>query len=152
MFAIFFNISAVLVAWTGFFPNALWSDAFGIGTDPEQLPTANNVFTILVTKPTGEIAKLWGYNLTISVIMGTIAAFSLGVSIVTKQTSVIAMGLVGYLFWTMYSNSKGIFQEIIADLGGSAYYIALMISLGIAIMFVITLMDYAAGQRSGSKS
>lgn len=152
LFAIFFNISAVMIASTNFFPNTLYGDATTYGLDPEHPetnPTPEVMFTRLITNSNGEAATLWGVTLTFSAIMGTIALLAIGAAIATKSTTPVALGLVGVLFTVMYANSKNSFDSIMANLDSVTWYLGLMVGLGVLIMFVIALMDYASGQRSG---
>jgi hypothetical protein len=152
LFAVFFNIAAVLIAATGFFPTTLYSDAFGLGENPETLPTYEVVFNILVSGSITELKKLWGLELTVESIMTIAVVAGVGVAFVTRQTQIIAMALIGYVFWNMYLNSRSAFNTIAANMDVHINYIALMIALGIAIMFIVVLADYASGQRASSKT
>jgi len=145
MFMVFFNIAAMFIAYTNFFPNTLYGDTLGVGDDPANLKTAESVFTTL----SGGVT-FFGYELSFVVIMSGLIIFSIGVGVFTKSGPIgLAMGLVGFLFVTMWTNSKQALDSISGSMDSSISYIMLMIGVGILIMFVITLMDYAAGQRSG---
>jgi len=143
MFMIFFNIAAMFIAYTDFFPNTLYGDTLGVG-EPADMKTAESVFTTLSGG-----ATLFGYELSFAVIMGGLILFSVGVGIFSKSGVIgLAMGLIGFLFVTMWTNSKQALDSITANMDSSVSYLILMVGVGILIMFVITLMDYAAGQRS----
>lgn len=146
LFAVFFNIAAVFVAATGFFPNTLYGDAFHIGTDASNLPAAEILWNAFVLTPGGTIISLWGNSLTFKVVMALGVVLAVGIGFLTKGTNTIAMALVGYVFFTMYTNSKTLFDTMLSNMDSIVQYLALMVGVGVLIMFVILMMDYASGQ------
>jgi len=144
MFLIFFNIAAALIAYTDFFPNTLYGDALDIGDNPISTDTAYTVFSNI-----GAAIPFLDYKLSFGIIMGVLLLFMISVGKYTNSgLQGMAAGLVAFLFVAMWANSKQALDSIIGSMDSSISYIVLMISVGILIMFVITLMDYAAGQRS----
>jgi len=145
MFMVFFNIAAMFIAYTNFFPNTLYGDTLGVGDEPRDISTAEAVFSELAGGVT-----FFGFTLSFGIIMSGLVMFAISVGAFTKSgLNGLAVGLVSFLFVTMWANSKQALDSITANMDSSINYIVLMIGVGILIMFVITLMDYAAGQRSG---
>lgn len=149
LFMVFFNISAFLVASVGIFPNTLYGDAFYNIEDTETLPTEQEMFGRLLENTYTERYELLGISLGFWEIMSALAVASIAIAIATKSTAPIAIALVGVMFGVMYMNSRSLFDQITGGLDGSVQYLVLMVGVGILILFVITAMDYAAGQSSG---
>ena len=107
-FAIFFNISAFLIAATGFFPaGCLYGDITTYNLeDPDSLPTPEQMFTKLVTNPSGQVAKLFGQPITFYHIIGIILLFTAASLVVKRSTTTLALGLIGVMYVIMWSNSK----------------------------------------------
>lgn len=149
LWMIFFNVATFAVAALHIFPYSLWGDATTYGLDdPNELPTPEQLFERLVTNTNGSIAKLLGQELRFNHIIVAMAGIGAIVAIATTSMAPFVVGLVGSLFVLMYSNSKTVFDQIASNLGGVTFYIILMIGLGILILFILTAMDYAAGQVS----
>jgi len=148
LFAALFNIALIFIASTGWFgTNTLYGDTF---VDVDEQTTAEALFNIMVLKPAGTTPSLFGVELTFTGLMVGLIGASVVVGFLTKSgLAIISVGLVGYLFIALYANSTEAFYKITNNLGSSVTYLVLMVGLGVLIMFVITLMDYASGQHSG---
>lgn len=150
LFMIFFNVACFFVAFTQFFPNTIYGDIFVYGNDlsnPASLPTAETVFNRIIMNG-GETFKLAGYEITWSVLMGSIVAITILVGALTRSTIVVTIGLISTMFLFIYNNSKNSLQSITQNMDVSAQYFVLMLSLGVLIIIIITIMDYASGQQS----
>lgn len=146
-----FQVAALFIASTGFFPNALYSDAFNIGEDPENLKTADQVFAALIADPvTKGPIKILGNSVggftALVIILVTIGGVAVAV---TKQASMLSIPIIGLLFYSMWANSRTVFESLASGLDSSVNYLIIMIGLGMLIMFVITLLDYLSGQHAG---
>lgn len=149
-FMIFFNIAAFAVSSMNIFPYSIYGDATHYDlSNSDDLPTAEIMFQRLVTNTNGSVAKFMGVELTFSTVILGMATLGGIIAIATKSMTPFVVGLIGSLFVLMYSNSRLIFDQITGNLGGSVQYLVLMIGVGVLILFVITAMDYAAGQSSG---
>lgn len=149
-FMIFFNIAAFAVSSMNIFPHSIYGDATHYDlSDSDDLPTAETVFQRLVTNTGGDIAEFMGVELTFSAVILGMATLGGIIAVATKSMIPFVVGLIGSLFVLMYSNSRSIFDQIMGNLGGSVQYLVLMIGVGVLLLFVITAMDYAAGQSSG---
>ena len=157
IFAIFLNISLFFIASTGFFPYTFYGDAttfdvddpeFDIN-DPDKLPSADEMFTRLVTNSlTGEVSSYAGVTLTYSVLMASIVIISIIIGVATKTSNGVSLLIVGLMFTVMWSNSKRIIDSLLTNLDSSVNYLVLMFLLGVMISFVILLYDTASGQKS----
>ncbi len=153
LFLLFFNMACFFVASTAFFPNTFYgdivvSDTYDI-TDPDNLPTPEEMFENFITNTaTGEVASFAGNQLTFGYVMGGLILVGLGASFLTKSTTPIAFMLIGLLFTTMWANSKTVLDSLTSNMGGSIQYLLLMFGVGVLILFVITIIDMASGQRS----
>ena len=157
MFAIFLNIAIFFIASTGFFPYTLYGDAttfdvddpeFDIN-DPDKLPTADEMFIRLITNSvTGDVASIYGYELTFPILMASIVAISIVIGFATKTSNGVSLMIVGLLFTVMWANSKRIIDSIVVGLDSSVNYLILMFLLGVLISFVILIYDTASGQKS----
>jgi hypothetical protein len=149
MFAIFFNMAMFFIASTGFFPYTFYGDATTYNLDdPENLPTPEEMFTRLITNANGEVAQFAGLTLTYSTIMGTLIIIGLGASFLAQSTTPLALMLIGSLFTLMWANSKRVIDALAGNLDSSVNYLVLMFAVGVLIIFVITIIDMASGQKS----
>jgi hypothetical protein len=154
-FMIFFNLAAFFIAYTGFFPNTIYGDVMYSDSldNPNELPTAEGMFMNLVTNTNGGIANfsvpiLGEVTLTFAGVIGLFTAVGAVIAIATHSMIPIVTALIGIMFTVMYSNSKSLFDAMITDLGGAAQYLMLIFGVGMLIMIILTIMDYAAGQHT----
>lgn len=158
-FAIFLNIALFFIASTGFFPHTFYGDAttYDIDdveydiTDPDKLPTADEMFTRLLTNSlTGSVAKIpfTDLDLTYPILMASIVGISIAIGFATKTSNGVSLLLVGLLFTVMWANSKRVIDSLTTGLDSSINYLILMFLLGVMISFVILLYDTASGQKS----
>ena len=157
IFAIFLNIAIFFIASTGFFPYSFYGDAttYDIDdseydiTDPDKLPTADIMFTRLITNSvTGDVANIFGYTLTFPILMVSIVAISIVIGFATKTSNGVSLMIVGLMFTVMWANSKRIIDSLVVGLDSSINYLILMFLIGVMISFVILIYDTASGQRS----
>ena len=157
MFAIFLNIAIFFIASTGFFPYSFYGDAttYDIDdseydiTDPDKLPTADIMFTRLITNSvTGDVANIFGYTLTFPILMVSIVAISIVIGFATKTSNGVSLMIVGLMFTVMWANSKRIIDSLVVGLDSSINYLILMFLIGVMISFVILIYDTASGQKS----
>lgn len=147
LFAIFFNISTLMVAAMHIFPagTILYGDVIYNADDPNHLPSADDMFSNLINNTQipviGHIGKI-GFTSLLLVIFGV----GIALTFITKDPKIIASMLVGTLFYMMYCNSTSFIENMSKSTGPLTGYIVLMISLGIIILFLITLMDYLTTQ------
>lgn len=161
MFAIFLNIAIFFIASTGFFPYTLYGDAttfdvddpeFDIN-DPDKLPSADEMFTRLITNSvTGDVASFgigsFSITLTFGLLMAGIVGLSIAIGIATKTSNGVSLLIVGLLFTVMWANSKRIIDSIVTGLDSSVNYLILIFLVGVMISFVILIYDTASGQKS----
>ena len=160
LFMVFFNLAAVFVASLQIFPTTVYSDLYVMEddipndlSDPDNLPGEFEVIARFLsnTPQFGEELKIAGYTIDLTfwgivvVAMGGIAA----ASIVLQSVNPVLGGIAVMLFVFMYLNSKSLFDQLLDNQPGSVNYLILMISVGVIIMFLISVFDYAAGQSSG---
>jgi hypothetical protein len=152
IFFIFFNMGLFFIASTNFFPYTFYGDATTYGLDdPDNLPTPDEMFTRLITNSvTGEVASIGDVQLTFGWIMGGLIIAGLGASYLTHSTQPIALMLIGSLFTAMWANSKRVLDAVASGMGSAVQYLVLMFAVGVLILFVITLVDMASGQKSTS--
>lgn len=157
MFAIFLNISIFFIASTGFFPYTFYGDATTYDVDdveydindPDKLPTADEMFTRLITNSvTGDVANIYGFTLTFPILMASIVAISILIGIATKTSNGVSLMIVGLMFTVMWANSRRVIDSIVSGLDSSINYLILMFLIGVMISFVILLYDTASGQKS----
>ena len=157
MFAIFLNIAIFFIASTGFFPHSFYGDAttYDIDdpeydiTDPDKLPSADIMFTRLITNSvTGDVANIFGYTLTFPILMVSIVAISIVIGFATKTSNGVSLMIVGLMFTVMWANSKRIIDSLVVGLDSSINYLVLMFLIGVMISFVILIYDTASGQKS----
>ena len=157
VFAIFLNISLFFIASTGFFPHTFYGDATTYDVDdpeydindPDKLPSADVMFTRLITSSiTGDVANIYGFELTFGVLMVSIVAISIVIGFATKTSNGVSLMIVGLMFTMMWANSKRIIDSLTTSLDSSVNYLILMFLLGVMISFVILLYDTASGQKS----
>ena len=156
MFAVLFNIAIYFIAATGFFPYTIAGDAFVYDVDdpefdienPNALPTADQIFTRLITNSDGAVASIFGYTLTFSVLMASIVAISIAIGFATKSMVPIGLMIVGLMFTLMWANSQRVISSITSGLDSSVNYIILMFLVAMMISFVILIYDTASGQKS----
>ena len=157
VFAIFLNISLFFIASTGFFPHTFYGDATTYDVDdpeydindPDKLPSADVMFTRLITSSiTGDVANIYGFELTFGVLMVSIVAISIAIGFATKTSNGVSLMIVGLMFTMMWANSKRIIDSLTTSLDSSVNYLILMFLLGVMISFVILLYDTASGQKS----
>ena len=154
LFLIFFQIALFFVAYTNFFPNTIYGDVthYGDLSDPDNLPNAETMFNRIVLNA-GEEAYLVDvgpiqYNLTWGDLMIGIVAITIAVGALTRSPVLVTLLLICTMFLFMYNNSKDSIQGITENMHVSVQYFVLMIAVGVLVVIVLTIMDYAAGQRS----
>jgi len=149
IFMVMFNIAAFLIAATGFFPYSIYGDATNNYDldDPSNLHSPETMFNQIILNA-GETFTLAGFEITFGVLMGSIVIIAIGIGALTRSTIPITLGLLSTMFLFMYNNSKTAFDQIMTHLDETAGYIGLMLGLGVLILFVIVIMDYAAGQKN----
>ena len=157
LFAIFLNIAIFFIASTGFFPYTFYGDAttydvddpeFDIN-DPDKLPTADAMFTRLITNSvTGNVANIYGFTLTFGILMASIVLISIVIGRVTSTSNGVSLLIVGLMFTVMWANSRRIINSLVSGLDSSVNYLILMFLLGVLISFVILVYDTASGQKS----
>lgn len=147
LFAIFFNISTLMVAAMNIFPagTILYGDVIYNATDPNHLPSADTMFSNLINNTEipiiGHVGQI-GFAALVLLIFGV----GIVLTWITKDPKIIAAMLVGTLFYMMYCNSKSFIENLSKNTGPLTGYIVLMVSLGVIILFLITLMDYLTTQ------
>lgn len=162
LFLIFFNIGAFMIASIGFFPSVIYGDLVGDtwGTDlenPNTLPTPTTVFNNLLKNSQGEAFSVGvgSEQTTISFWMVTVGILGLAVALtfITKSPQIVAVVIVGAVFYFMYWNSKRSLESLAGNLDANVQYVALMVGIGMLVVIVLTVMDYLSGQSSaGGKS
>lgn len=149
LFAIFFNMGLFFISYINFFPCTFYGDVTTYGLEnAENLPTAETMFTRLITNLNGEVASFAGFHLTFGFITGTLIVIGLGASFLAQSTTPIALLLVGSLFTIMWANSKRVIDSLTSGLDSSVNYLILMVAVGVLIVFIIEIADVASGQRS----
>lgn len=158
-FSIFFNISAFMMANTGFFPNGLYGDLTGNAwdtdmEDPNTLPTSESVIDNLFRNAGGNALSIYGVNLTFGMITAGIVGLIIAIAILGRgNMTILAVLVVAVMFYFMYWNSKSSLEHITSNLDANVQYIVLMAGIGMLIMVIITILDYASGQSTaGGKS
>lgn len=151
IFMVMFNIAAFMIAATGFFPYSIYGDAtnnYDID-DPDNLRSPEEMFDKIVLNSEQEVVQIApGYNLTFGVLMASIVGITILVGAITRSTIPVTLGIISTMFLFMYNNSKTAFDQILDHLDASAGYIGLMLGLGMLMLCVIVIMDYAAGQKN----
>jgi len=155
IFFLFFNMACFFVASTNFFPTTFYGDIISDDSynldDPNNLPSPDDMFTAFITNSvTGDVANIAGVQFTFGYILGGLILVGFGASFLTRSTTPIAFMIIGVVFTTMWANSKRVLDSLVADMGGSVQYLVLMFAVGVLILFVITIVDLASGQRSSS--
>jgi len=147
---VMFNIAAFLIASTGFFPYSIYGDATNNYDldDPSNLRSPESMLDRIILNSEGEVHKIAGRPLTFGELMGAIVIIAIAVGALTRSTIPITLGLLATMFLFMYSNSKTAFDQIMTHLDETAGYIGLMLGLGVLILVIIVIMDYAAGQKN----
>lgn len=149
LFMLFFNIAAFMVSAMNIFPNSLYGDATHYNLDdPTNLPTPEQMFDNLLLNNRMEITKIIGFDLEWNIIIGGILVVVAAVAALTHSSGIISIGFTATMFVFMYTNSKSLFDGLAADMGHMTGYIALMLGLGVFVLVIITIMDYASGQTS----
>jgi len=159
MFAIFFNIALFFIASTGFFiaDNTFYGDAFVYDVDdpefdindPEKIPSADTLFTRLITDTaTEKVANIYGFELTFPILMDSIVLISIVIGKVTGTSNGVSLLIVGLMFSLMWTNSKRVIDRLASGLDTSITYLTLMFFIGMLIMFVILIYDTSSGQKS----
>ena len=157
MFAIFLNLSIFFIASTGFFPHTFYGDATTYDVDdpeydikdPDKLPSADKMFTRLITNSVdGTVANIFGYTLTFPILMASILAISIVIGMATKTSNGVSLLIVGLMFTVMWANSKRIIDSLVSGLDSSVNYLILIFLVGVMISFVILIFDTASGQKS----
>jgi len=151
-FAIFFNISALMVTAMNIFPagTVLYGDMLYNAKDPSQVPSANTMFSNLIANTDIPIIGHIG-TIGFTALLATLFGIGIVITAVTKDPKIIAALVVGTLFYTMYCNSKSLFENMSKNLGPITGYIVLMVGLGILITFLITTIDYLTYQSEGDE-
>lgn len=155
MFMVFFNLAAFLVAATGFFHgNTLYGDVTVYNpedenydlSDPYKLPTPEQMFDKLISGG----PKVGPYDISWNFIIFTLIIATGVVGALLRSTVLVSIALVITLFF-MFNNSQTLFRSIAGNMDASVMYIGLMIGIGVFIIVVLTIMDYAAGQSSSGR-
>lgn len=150
LFVVFFNISAFLIAATGFFPATLYGDVVTYDlNDPDNLPSPETMLNRLITNG-GDVIKIVPgvFELRWDVLMGSIVAITIALGALTRSTIPVTLGLITTMFLFIYNNSKNTLSAMTQSMDATVQYIVLMLAVGILIIIVLTIMDYAAGQHS----
>jgi len=146
LFMIFFNISALMITAMNIFPagTTLYGDAVYDAKDPNHIPSAEDMFSNLLTNMNNPIIS--GLGITYTAIMFAIVTFGIVVSFLTKDAKLVATGIIATVFVIMFANSKALFENMLKSTSNIVGYLALMIGVGVLIIFVITAMDYVTAQ------
>jgi len=152
IFMVMFNIAAFMIASTGFFPNTIYGDTFEYVDDvnlddPDNLETPDDMIEQIILNA-GEKIVIVGVEITYDIILASIITITIILGAITRQTTPITLGLIATMFFFMYINSKRAFDQILDNMDSHAGYVGLMLGLGILILVVIVIMDYAAGQKN----
>ena len=147
-FMVMFNIAAVMIAATGFFPNTIYGDLTYAGIDENTVTTPENVFDRLILNAGEPVVIVGKFTLNWATLIGSIVAITIIVGAITRSTVVVTLGIISTLFVFMYSNSKSAFDRILDNLDSSAAYVGVMLGVGVLILVIIVIMDYAAGQKN----
>ena len=151
LFLIFFQIATFFVAYSNFFPNTIYGDVTSYGdlSDPSSLPTAEVMFNRIVLNAGETVEILPRIELTWGVLMGSIVLITIGLGALTRSPIIVTLGLISTMFLFMYNNSKDSIAGITQNMDVSVQYFVLMIGIGILVVIILTIMDYASGQHSG---
>lgn len=156
MFLVFFNLAAFFVAATGFFDEeaTFYGDVFKDIDDrdledPDNLPNATTVMERILLNGLEEITiPVINFTLNWWAIIGGIIVFAIIVGYFTHSMAPIALGFVSSVFVLMFNNSQSMMLGITQNMHQVTQYIVLMIGVGVLIIIILTLMDYASGQAS----
>lgn len=148
---VMFNIAAFMMAATGFFPYSIYSDAthdYDVD-DAGDLRSPESMLNQIMLNADDEVVEIVpGYDLTFGVLMDSIVIIAIVIGAITRNTVPVTLGLLTTMFLFMYNNSKTAFDQILEHLDQSAAYVGLMLGVGMLILIVIIVMDYAAGQKN----
>ena len=162
-FMIFFNISSIMIASTGFFgPNVLYGDVTyaqidGTSTpDSTKLRDPESMFNHLIfgSKITINLnlgvfnVNIIDYDINWAWILGTLIVASCIIAAAIGSLTPLAIGIVTSMFVLMYNNSKTLFDRILTNLDSTVGYVGLMIGIGILLVILLTIMDIATGHQN----
>ena len=153
LFMVFFNLAAFFVAYTNFFDTTIYGDITVYGDDlsnPDNLPSAETIINRIMLNG-GDTVVLVPYlelELTWGVLMGSIMGITIALGAITRSPVIVTLGLISTMFLFIYNNSKNSLTAITQNMDVGAQYLVLMLGVGMLIIIVLTIMDYAAGQRS----
>jgi len=149
---VFFNLAAFFVAYTNFFDTTIYGDitTYGDLSDPNSLPSAETMINRIMLNggDTVVLVPILELELTWGVLMGSIMAITIALGAITRSPVIITLGLISTMFLFIYNNSKNSLAAITQNMDVGAQYLVLMLGVGMLIIIVLTIMDYAAGQRS----
>ena len=158
LFGILFNFAAFFVASTNWFPNSLYGDAISTTSldDPNALSSGEDVFMRMIENDIGAGIISGAFGLDPGIGFALLLAGFIGGSVIAgwmskgSGTTIIGMGIIAYLFYTMFVNSKNFFNSIIGDFPPQVNYIVLMVIFGLLFSFIILMSDFSSGQKSQS--
>lgn len=148
VFTVFFNLACIFVAATDWFGDSVFYGS--VFKDIDANSGATETFNAIFSHG-APFGSIWGYDITLFGLFVTILAVVGVVGLVSKQSpQIFGMFMVGAVFLTMYVNSADLMYKILHEFDSIVNYLGLILGVGVLIMLVMTLMEYATGQSSRS--